>query len=853
MKNARLFVMLGWVALFGGIIACEGADPRKVGEFCLEESDCESGLCYDSKCLNPDGDFDSDGLKNGVEKNITGTDYGVADTDGDGVHDGLEVGLTPSSAKDEDGDGIIDAIESLALTADPDKDCIPDQFDPDNDNPDVDSVKVAAMHCSRDGVCGEFFDKVTASCSAGEPACDYSGIVLWQATEATCDGKDNDCDGKTDEDLAEPDEPECLSEGVCVGQESAIFRICKAGAWQCEYSRIAGFEKVESSCDGVDNNCDGVADEGLINQECFNRNEYGKCAGLTVCTIYEGVMCDGPTPSLERCNAIDDNCNGLTDEGLVGAECVIENEFGQCDGFTVCNMSTGGTECSAATPALEICDTIDNDCNGDTDEGSICDRTSTIKMIVHGALLPPSQLKASGVIPAETGIAPLADATVNFFREYCPETGATDVTPEWVGTTGADGVLAMPLQPGYWCLQVLADGYQTMQSYSVNVPVGAYIPINVVLLLNGMTNTQLSLCGRVVEMSDYVLEVSGGTDEPPVQVPIADALVTLTGVTDQMEIATTKSDVHGYWCMYGLPGLPSDGQVKLTATRDTYLPGGYELLLTPNVIYFETIALSQTDGTETECLFEGFEQTTSTQPWTVVSDMEQSSTWNIMTSGVCVAQGYAMECASPFKNEIDSASPGSLVCPDEVPGNSCIPAAGSLITAHAGSGFAWFGDKATCSYSSGMTTCSDMSTRVAGSFESPWINGMNALTLYMTFMSAWEVESNSPETDVMFIEAQTSPMSETNSWSVVGILKEMTPWTPVPVKRAAAAPGWTSGGVDSAPTWQWYRVDLSSFRNEWFRVRFRFDSVDGVTNYFRGWQIDDVAIRGIGCDQATAN
>ncbi|HNZ04738.1 MAG TPA: hypothetical protein PKK50_11410, partial [Myxococcota bacterium] len=156
------------------LVACEGADPRRVGEFCLEEEDCESGLCYDSKCLNPDSDYDSDGLRNGIEKNITGTDYGLADTDGDGVPDGVEVGASPSSPADGDGDGINDALESLAPAADPDKDCIPDQYDADNNNADVDSVKVADLNCSRNGVCGDSFDKVTATCEAGEPVCDYS-------------------------------------------------------------------------------------------------------------------------------------------------------------------------------------------------------------------------------------------------------------------------------------------------------------------------------------------------------------------------------------------------------------------------------------------------------------------------------------------------------------------------------------------------------------------------------------------------------------------------------------------------------------------------------------------------------
>ncbi|MFT5434812.1 MAG: hypothetical protein ACI9OJ_005526, partial [Myxococcota bacterium] len=100
---------------------------------------------------------------------------------------------------------------------------------------------------------------------------------------------------------------------------------------------------------------------------CSAVNEIGSCPGSRSCLSGSLSQCGASTPAVEICDDADNDCDGQTDEETAGGDCTHENEFGVCAGVEVCQ--DGGLSCAAPTPKLEVCDGQDNDCDGDADEG----------------------------------------------------------------------------------------------------------------------------------------------------------------------------------------------------------------------------------------------------------------------------------------------------------------------------------------------------------------------------------------------------------------------------------------------------------------------------------------------------
>ncbi|MCB9536715.1 MAG: hypothetical protein H6704_10730 [Myxococcales bacterium] len=281
-----------------------------------------------------------------------------------------------------------------------------------------------------DGLCLPGLHDVDGDAANG---CEYACTATLNGVEA-CDAIDNDCDGRVDEgvDLA-ADPAHCgacnracappNAQGVCRDGACAVAA-CAEGFADADGAAGNGCEQVlcqpddtPETCDGADDDCDGVVDEGFdlqtdaahcggCDRPCAPANAEGVCtAGVcSVAACAAGHLdLDGrPENGCEyacapvaaddaTCDARDDDCDGAVDEdvdlaadpahcGACGVGCARPAATTACaDGRCVLLACDDGHRdedgdlangCEVGcVPAAEACNDVDDDCDGAIDEG----------------------------------------------------------------------------------------------------------------------------------------------------------------------------------------------------------------------------------------------------------------------------------------------------------------------------------------------------------------------------------------------------------------------------------------------------------------------------------------------------
>ncbi len=237
---------------------------------------------------------------------------------------------------------------------------------------DCDGISDEAPDASKNqGVCQGL--KQICDLSSGsfkEP--DYASIEGYASAEI-CDGLDNDCNGIEDDQI--PGDGDACRAGIGACEEEGLMR-CDPVAQKLYCNFDGGIPRAES-CNGKDDDCDGRLDEGLANVGMTCSVGQGICAvqGRTICADATGtITCDAipNLPTTEACNGLDDDCDGTSDEDAMGVGLGCSVGTGACirQGIYVCDAQTNQLICSQepSEAVPETCNGVDDDCDGNVDE-----------------------------------------------------------------------------------------------------------------------------------------------------------------------------------------------------------------------------------------------------------------------------------------------------------------------------------------------------------------------------------------------------------------------------------------------------------------------------------------------------
>ncbi len=337
-------------------------------------------------------DDDSDGL---IDEGLTFTNY-YADVDGDGFGAGTATNacaqpagyVTTNTDCNNSNVAVYPGATEICNSIDDDCDTQIDEGVQNNYYADTDSDGYGA-------------GTATAACTA--PAgyvatntdCNSTNAAVYPGATEICNSIDDDCDTQIDEGVQNNYYADTDSDGYGAGTATAA---CTAPAGyvatntDCNSTNAAVYPGATEICNSIDDDCDTQIDEGVQNNYYADTDSdgYGAGTATAACTAPAGYVttntdCNSTNAAVypgatEICNSIDDDCDTQIDEG------VQNNYYADTDGdgygagtaTAACTAPAGyvttNTDCNSTNAAVypgatEICNSIDDDCDTQIDEG----------------------------------------------------------------------------------------------------------------------------------------------------------------------------------------------------------------------------------------------------------------------------------------------------------------------------------------------------------------------------------------------------------------------------------------------------------------------------------------------------
>jgi hypothetical protein len=395
----------------------------------------DTGPVEDRVDLDQDGYFDDEDCDdadpavfpgaeevcNGADDDCDGdTDEGVlttsfADEDGDGYGDpdataeacGTPDGYVPWGTDCDDGDaevnpGEVEVCDGVDNNCDGDVDeGLLSTWYADEDSDGFGDPAIVREDCADEQPSGWVAD--SSDCDDGEPAVN-------PLADEVCDGVDNDCDDETDEgDALDAVRWYADADGDGYGDVAVWEMACEqppgfvpvSSVVDCDDAAASVHPGATEACNGIDDDCDGGVDEGAGDASTWYQDSDGDGFGnsrvhMDACAAPPGYVadatdCDDLSASVypgaaEYCNGDDDDCDGTTDEASA-VDAPTWYYDGDSDGYgttsptrVACTaparyvaLSTDcdDTDASLHPGATEVCDLIDQDCDGTVDEGAL--------------------------------------------------------------------------------------------------------------------------------------------------------------------------------------------------------------------------------------------------------------------------------------------------------------------------------------------------------------------------------------------------------------------------------------------------------------------------------------------------
>ncbi len=519
---------------------------------------CDAG--HDEDCdLNTVGTLDRD--RDGFIDARCSNDDGAAGTD---CND-LEIAISPAgneacNGRDDDCDGDVDEGVAIAGFADADAD----------GRGDSSSAMNACAGTVRFAILGD--------------DCDDSDLSVQPVQNEICDSKDNDCDGAVDED-ARPAIWYRDLDGDGYGNVNGdrLVRCDVQPGYSllptdCNDGNDAIGPLAVEACNGIDDDCNGIADFPVPGAGF--EDDDGDGIADSACG---GDDCDDLDPFVgaglpEYCNGRDDDCDGMVDEGLTESDYYVDLDgdgYGTGPAMPMCADISGVVprdgDCDDGDPgttpgAKERCDNIDNDCDTSFDEGAStsCAGPNADYICIDGFCEIASCTGTYGDCDLRASTGCEIDLAVDGAVDSCGICGAS--------CTDCDAGICTST------LGIVSVNTTVMDASGVAVPgIPVWTPLTVPVLsattdAGGFVNLQLSAPTVVVVgggscyPTAYSVDGVGFLSPQEVFTDFSSGVVPL----EATELATIEGEM-------GTPQLPSRGMVAVVASTSLPAPTNVQL------------------------------------------------------------------------------------------------------------------------------------------------------------------------------------------------------------------------------------------------------------------------------------